>query len=290
MKPREIVVISGKGGTGKTTLTASLAATSPRLAVFCDADVDAPDLEILLRPESTGTYTFWGMQTAKIHESCCIGCGACVEACRFRAIDMEQGKAHVETTFCEGCAACKLVCPNDCVEMVDTKQGKWFTGETAWGPLFHARLNPGGENSGKLITILREETRKAAESLGRDLILVDGPPGIACPAISALSGADMALVVTEPTLSGQHDLKRIAGICDKFEVPVVVALNKTDLSTSGAEKIRETCRDNGWRLAAEIPFMRPVVDRIAAAEIPTREMDEAVQSLWEVLAPSGAEN
>ena len=185
MKIREITVVSGKGGTGKTSITAALAASAPGGLALCDADVDAPDLEILLHPEPREEHAFIGMDTAGVDSQRCIGCGRCRDVCRFDAIRMEGGKARVDKTFCEGCAACTLVCPVGSIAMEETRQGTWYVGETGFGPMVHARLNPGGENSGMLVQLVRKEARRIAESRGLGTILTDGPPGIACPAISA---------------------------------------------------------------------------------------------------------
>ncbi|MDO9509474.1 MAG: 4Fe-4S binding protein, partial [Thermovirgaceae bacterium] len=182
MKPREITVISGKGGTGKTSLAAALASVSPEKTVLCDADVDAPDLEILLHPRKISEHPFMGMQTALVDAGRCVGCGKCRNVCRFGAIGMHSGKAIIGTTFCEGCSACTLVCPQKCISIEETRQGTWFAGQTDFGPMVHARLDPGGENSGMLVQLVRREAHLAAEQTGARIILTDGPPGIACPA------------------------------------------------------------------------------------------------------------
>lgn len=283
LKPKEITIVSGKGGTGKTSLTAAMASFSPEKTVLCEADVDAPDLEILLRPERVSDHPFMGMQTAAVDTGMCIGCGKCENVCRFGAIEMSSGKAVIDKTFCEGCTACMLVCPSKCISMEDTRQGTWFFGQTDFGPMVHARLNPGGENSGMLVQIVRKEARLAAERTGARIILTDGPPGIACPAISAVTGADIALIVTEPTMSGRHDMLRMAGLCKRFGAKAAVILNKADLSNEGAIKIEEACRENGLPLLASIPFLLEVAHAVAQAKIPSEELKSYVGPVWEKL-------
>jgi len=283
MKIREITVVSGKGGTGKTSITAALAASAPGGLALCDADVDAPDLEILLHPEPREEHAFIGMDTAGVDSQRCIGCGRCRDVCRFDAIRMEGGKARVDKTFCEGCAACTLVCPVGCIAMEETRQGTWFVGETGCGPMVHARLNPGGENSGMLVQLVRKEARRVAESRGLGTILTDGPPGIACPAISAVTGADTALIITEPTISGEHDLLRVAELCRRFGTKAAVVLNKADLSAQGAERIKEACRKEGLPLLASIPFIPGVVHAVSQARIPLAELEEFLGPTWDRL-------
>ena len=283
MKPKEITIVSGKGGTGKTSLTAALAFFAPEKTVLCEADVDAPDLEILLHPKSVSEHPFMGMQTAAVDVEKCIGCGKCESVCRFEAIEMSSGKAHVDKTFCEGCSACTLVCPQKCIFMEDTRQGTWFIGQTEFGPMVHARLNPGGENSGMLVQMVRKEALLTAERVGAGIVLTDGPPGIACPAISAVTGADIALIVTEPTMSGKHDMLRIAELCKRFGAKAAVILNKADLSREGAIKIEETCLENGLPLLTSIPFLLDVVHAIAEARIPSEELKNYIGPIWEKL-------
>lgn len=283
MKPKEITIVSGKGGTGKTSLTAALAFFAPENTVLCDADVDAPDLEILLRPERVSEHPFMGMQTAAVDADRCIGCGKCESVCRFEAIAMSFGKAKVDKIFCEGCTACMLVCPSKCISMEDTRQGTWFLGQTDLGPMVHARLNPGGENSGMLVQLVRREARITAERTGASIILTDGPPGIACPAISAVTGADVALIVTEPTMSGRHDMLRMAGLCKRFGTKAAVILNKSDLSDEGTMKIEGACRENGLPLLASIPFLLEVAHAVAQARIPSEELESYLGPVWEKL-------
>jgi len=276
MKPREIVVISGKGGTGKTTFTSLLAASFGE-AVICDADVDAPDLEILLKPRRINEQPFWGMQTAEVDPALCTGCGTCVAACRFDAISMVDGKAEVDTSFCEGCDVCRRVCPEKAISLVDTRQGTSYEGLTNLGPMWHARLNPGGENSGKLVQFLRESALHTARERDIPLILTDGPPGIACPAISAMTGADLAIAVTEPSGAAFHDVERLSQVTARFGIPTAFVVNKADLAPKLAEKLKQEARMRNWKILGEIPFNRAVVDAVAEARIPVQELQEEIQ-------------
>lgn len=276
MKPHEIVVISGKGGTGKTTLTSLLVASFGK-TVICDADVDAPDLEILLKPEPLGEKPFWGMQTAKVDPSLCTGCSACVRACRFDAITMAEGKAVVNTSFCEGCDVCRRVCPESAISLLDTRQGTSYEGLTEFGPMWHAKLNPGGENSGKLVQFLRESARRTAREKGIPLILTDGPPGIACPAISAMTGADLAIVVTEPSGAAFHDVDRLSQVTARFDIPTAFVINKADLAPRLTEKLKEEATARNWKIIGEIPFKRAVVDAVAETRIPVLELEEEIK-------------
>ncbi|MGC9490160.1 MAG: ATP-binding protein [Thermovirgaceae bacterium] len=278
MKPREIVVISGKGGTGKTTFTSLLTASFGK-AVICDADVDAPDLEILLKPEPIAEQPFWGMQTAKVNPDLCTGCGACVAACRFDAISMAGGKAMVDTSFCEGCTVCRRVCPEKAISLVDTRQGTSYEGLTQWGLMWHARLIPGGENSGKLVQFLRESALRTARERDIPLILTDGPPGIACPAISAITGADLAIAVTEPSKAAFHDVERLSQVTSSFGIPTAFVINKADLAPKLAKQLKEEAQARNWNVLGKIPFNKAVVEAIAETRIPVHELHEEIQSI-----------
>ena len=268
MRPKEIVVLSGKGGTGKTTLAAVLARELAGQCVLCDADVDVPDLWILTSPQVKVDEEFVGGDKASLDRPPCDDCGRCVPVCRFGALSAENGKVFLDRSRCEGCGACTLACPRGAFSLSPAVQGRLYGSETDFGYFWHARLVPGGENSGRLVQILRERAKKTAVEQEKPWILVDGPPGIACPAISAMTGCSVALAVTEPSKSGLHDLKRLGDLANRFRVPMAVVLNRCDLSEEGAQEIRETCREKGWPLPAEIPFLRGVVEDLAKARIP----------------------
>ena len=211
---REIVVISGKGGTGKTSLTAAFAALAEN-AVLADCDVDAADLHLILNPKVRETRDFSGGRIARIRAEACIGCQRCAEICRFGAVrlsdisnDVVAKTFAVDPVSCEGCGVCVHFCPVKAIDFDEAINGQWFISETRFGPMVHAKLGIAEENSGKLVSLIRKETKRVAEEAGRSLMIVDGSPGIGCPVIASISGADLVLVVTEPTLSGQHDLER----------------------------------------------------------------------------------
>ncbi len=249
----EIVVLSGKGGTGKTSFTAALASLAGG-AVICDLDVDAPDLHLLLRPEPRRSEEFWSGSQAAIDQERCTGCGECAALCRFEAIRLVDGRYSVDPMHCEGCKVCAALCPEQAVEMVPRRCGHWHLSDTRLGPMVHAQLFPGQENSGRLVALLRQQAQDLARAEGRELILCDGPPGIGCPVISSLGGAGLAVLVTEPTPSGLHDLLRVAELCAHFSVPAAVVINKCDLSNAGAQALEAQCARDGLPVVAHLPF------------------------------------
>lgn len=255
---KEIVVISGKGGTGKTTITASLAVLS-RDAVLTDCDVDAADLYLLLKPEKNQTFEFWGMKKAKINEEKCDKCGKCQELCRFGAIS----NFKVDPNFCEGCEVCYNLCPQKAIDMVDNLSGHWYICDTKYGPMIYAKLGAAEENSGKLVAVVRKAAKEFVEREGYKSIITDGPPGIGCPVIASLSGADLALVVTEPTVSGIHDLERVMRLAENFKLDVKVVINKYDLSEQISSDVQKYCRDKNIEIVGKIPFDEAVVKSIS---------------------------
>lgn len=254
---KEIVVLSGKGGTGKTVIVASFAALAQD-KVMADCDVDAADLHLLLQPSIEKTEEFWSGKTAFIDKKFCTGCGVCEEVCRFGAIK----NFKVDPISCEGCGFCFHVCPEKTIRMEDNLAGSWFISDTKYGPLVHARLGIAQENSGKLVAVVRQNARRIAEEQGLSYIISDGPPGIGCPVISSLSGASLALLVTEPTLSGMHDLDRVIGVCSHFGVPALVCINKYDINEENTHQIEDFCRRQGVEVISRLPFDNVVTEAL----------------------------
>ncbi len=248
----EIVILSGKGGTGKTSLTAAFAHLA-KDAIVCDLDVDAPDLHLLLQPENKITTDFFSGHEAAIRQEDCEGCDKCIEMCRYGAIVENDGWPVVDPLKCEGCKVCVAFCPADAIDFVERHCGRWYSSTTRFGPMIHAQLFAGEENSGRLVALLRQTAREISKQNGYRLILSDGPPGIGCPVISSLSGASLAVIVTEPTPSGRHDLERVIELCSHFSVPAGVILNKCDLNETESAAIENFCAENGLPLIGRLP-------------------------------------
>jgi len=280
---REIVVLSGKGGTGKTTVLASFAALAEN-AVLCDCDVDAPNLHLLLAPQAEEAHEFYGLQVAHTDSEACNDCGLCVDACRFDAIH----DFRVDPLACEGCGLCVQICPLNAISMRDTLAGHWYVSRTRFGPLVHARLRAAQENSGKLVMAVRKRAREIAQETSARYILSDGPPGIGCPAISSLSGAQMALIVSEPSLSGIHDLERALELCRHFGVGPLVCINKCDLNEENARRIEDHCGGIGVEVVGRIPFDPDVNSAIVRGRPVVETSDGAasreIKTLWEAIA------
>ncbi len=253
---KEIVIISGKGGTGKTTITASLASLIPD-KVIADCDVDAADLHLLLDPEIKERNDFYGGVKASIDLDKCTGCGRCLEVCRYDAISSDF---IVNDINCEGCGVCPYFCPEDAITLIDRHSGEWYISETRFGPMVHARLGIAEENSGKLVSLIRRQAKTIAEDRGFDTILIDGSPGIGCPVISSITGASIVVVVTEPTISGIHDLKRVISLNQHFKIESVVLINKSDINEEMTGKIRKRAEEQGIEVIGMIPY-DPVVTR-----------------------------
>ncbi len=280
---REIVVLSGKGGTGKTSLVGSLAALA-KGKVLADCDVDAADLHLLLKPTVNQENDFWSGQLAQIDEAKCTECGLCQDLCRFEAVRDYK----VNPIACEGCGFCAHICPMDAITMKENMSGHWFVSDTRYGPLVHARLGIAQENSGKLVAQVRQEARRITEERGFDCIISDGPPGIGCPVISSLSGASLALMVAEPTLSGIHDLERVLGVSRHFSVPATVAINKYDLNEENSRRIEDYCKSQGIGVAAKIPFDNVVTEAIVrglpVVEYADGAVSREIEGLWEAIS------
>ena len=276
---KQLTVISGKGGTGKTTLVASLAHLAGR-SVLVDADVDAADLHLLLKPRIQRREPFVASKVAEIDLERCNRCGKCEEHCRFGAIH----DFHVDPIACEGCGVCFQVCPKEAICLKDVQSGEWFVSETRYGPLVHAKLGVAQDNSGKLVTIVRKEGQRIAKEGNYPLVLIDGPPGIGCPVIASVGGVDAALLVTEPSVSGLHDLERVLAVCRHFQVPAWVCVNKWDISPEYTEKIEAFAKGAGSRVIGKLPF-DPAVTRAMVAEKTVLEytdgkISEEIRKLW----------
>jgi MinD superfamily P-loop ATPase len=253
---KQLTILSGKGGTGKTTLTASFAALAKN-AVVADCDVDAPDLHLLLHPEVIKQQEFTGSKIAFIDKKKCLDWGMCRERCRFNAI---TGRLEVDPIACEGCGVCTVVCPSNAVTLTGRSSGYAYVSKTKYGFMSHALLNPSEGNSGKLVTLVRQNAKIVAEQENSDLIIIDGPPGIGCPVIASVTGVDAGLVVTEPTISGIHDLRRALQLLEHFSVTPLVCVNMYDINMDNTEKIMHFCQENGIEIAGRVPFSPKVTE------------------------------
>jgi len=247
---KELVVISGKGGTGKTSLTAAFACLSEK-KVLCDADVDAADLHLLMDPEIVKRSDFQGGRVAIINREECTECGVCMELCRFDAI---RDGFEVDRIDCEGCGVCVDLCPVEAIRFPIKTCGEWYISKTRFGPMVHARLGIAEENSGKLVTLVRNEAKKLAEKEKLDLIITDGPPGTGCPVIASIGGATALVIVTEPTVSGIHDMERVAALADHFHVPAMICVNKFDLNPDNTQMIENVAKKMNMTVLERIPF------------------------------------
>ncbi len=287
---KEIVVISGKGGTGKTSVLASFAVLAKN-TVLADCDVDAADLHLVLKPNIIERHDFISGHEAVVLQDICDSCGACLNLCRFDAIkELQQpsGKSifEVDPHSCEGCGVCHTFCPLKAIDFPDRHCGEWMISDTRAGPMVHAKLGIAAENSGKLVSTVREEARKIAKEKNHDLILVDGPPGTGCPVIASITGASMVLVVTEPTLSGEHDLKRILELAKHFNIPAYVCVNKWDISPDMTKRIEKLALSMGVSVLGRIRYDKGVTkaqtEALAVVEIDTPSAQD-IKKIWETL-------
>jgi MinD superfamily P-loop ATPase len=280
---KEVVVLSGKGGTGKTSIVASFAVLAQN-KVLADCDVDAADLYLLLQPQLKEENEFWSGQVALIDKEKCIECELCQDVCHFGAIE----NYIVDPISCEGCGFCYHVCPVDAITMRESMAGHWFISNTKYGYLSHARLGIAEENSGKLVALVRQNAKLIAEKEVLDYIITDGPPGIGCPVISSLSGASLALLVTEPTLSGIHDLERVIGVCRHFGIPVLVCINKYDINEENTHQIEDYCYKEGIEVAAKIPFdnvvTKAIVHGLPVVEYSSNKIAQQINELWQIIS------
>lgn len=287
---KQLVILSGKGGTGKTSVAASFAHLARNgeaavTAVLADADVDAANLELVLGPEVLEQHEFRGGQIPVIDYDVCSGCGECMNVCRFDAILEQDDGFRVDPIACEGCGACHFACPSEAIAMELQEAGAWFQSESRYGPLYHAELYPGEENSGKLVTLIKQHARLAALDGDFDLVIIDGPPGIGCPVISAVSGADLTLIVTEPTIAGMHDMKRILDTTRHFGVPALMLINKSDLYEPGTQEIIATCRTEQVPIVGMVPYDLSVTEAMTQGEpvtsyLPDSPASQALRRAW----------
>jgi len=282
---KQILIISGKGGTGKTMLSGCFSVLAEN-KIIVDADVDAANLHLLLQPQIKEEYEFIGGKIAKIDKDKCVECGTCREVCRFEAISEDF---VINPVFCEGCTICSYFCDVEAIILEDRISGKYFISETKYGPLVHARLGIAQENSGKLVAKLREIAKEMAEKENRDYVIIDGPPGVGCPVMASMTGVDLVIAVTEPTLSGLHDLERVIDLSKHFKVPVKVVINKFDLNASMSSQIESTLKEKGVEVIGKIPFSEDILKSVKL-EMPFieytkkykkgEEISEIIEDLW----------
>jgi MinD superfamily P-loop ATPase len=293
---KQLVILSGKGGTGKTSIAAAFAHLAARRdgpttlrAVLADADVDAANLELVLHPRRLEQHEFMGGFKAVIDPAKCEGCGLCAQVCRFEAVQIQDGQYRIDQVACDGCAACAYQCPEQAIRMEPQLAGHWFRSESDYGPLFHAALRPAHENSGKLVTLVKQQARLLGLDEDYQVVIVDGPPGIGCPVISAVSGADLALIVAEPTAAGIHDLERVVQTTTHFRIPTLVCINKADVFPEGAAQIEAYCRERAIEMIGRIPFDKTVTEAMVQGEPVTAyrsaaPASQAVQAIWQRVA------
>jgi len=287
---KQILIISGKGGTGKTTMASALADLSSheKRIVLADADVDAANLELLLEPEKQETFAFQAGKTVSIDQDLCIQCGRCEEVCRFEAVDYTENNDYIiNGQMCEGCLSCVHQCPEEAITAAERISGEWYRSATPYGILFHAFLFPGEENSGKLVTEIRTGAEEFAERSSAQLLLIDGPPGIGCPVTASIRGVDAAIIVSEPTVSRQHDLERILKVADHFRVPSLLILNKFDLNQEIRNQMIAFTEKKQIPLLGEIPYDERIIHALALGKPVTKTLDRSFsnyyQKIWEKL-------
>jgi MinD superfamily P-loop ATPase len=278
---KQLTVLSGKGGTGKTSITASFAVLAKN-AVVADCDVDAPDLHMLLHPEIIKTQVFKGSKVAVIDETKCVKCGLCKDKCAFDAITSDL---NVDVIACEGCGVCAVVCPKNAISLAERVSGEAYISKTKFGFMSHALLHPGESNSGKLVTLVRQNAKILAEKEKCDLIIIDGSPGIGCPVIASITGVNAALVVTEPTLSGIHDLERVLKLLDHFNVAAFVCINMYDINTGNTKKILSFCREKRIEVVGIIPFSSEVTQAMVNGKTvveysPESGVAQEIEKMW----------
>ena len=283
---KEIVVISGKGGTGKTSITASFAVLGGRDVVIADCDVDAADMHILLQPENAQSEDFYSGELAVIDQDICTQCGKCFDVCRFDAIDVTNGIHTVDELSCEGCGYCARVCPVDAITNIPLNVGKWHIANTRFNqPFVHAKLGIGADNSGKLVAHVKNVAKEIADEYDRPYVLVDGSPGVGCPVVSSLSGANFVVLVTEPTVSGLHDLKRVYELVKKFHIKAGCIINKSDLNNDKTNEIKAFLKEEDIVHLANLPydenFTKAMTDCKTVVELEDNKLKNILTQTWD---------
>jgi len=291
---KQLVILSGKGGTGKTSVAAAFAhlaqdGLSSIQAVLADADVDAANLELVLSPERIETHDFTGGSVAIVDLERCNGCGVCEQVCRFDAIQFTTNGYQVDPIACDGCAACVYQCPEEAIHMQPQTAGQWYRSDSCYGSLYHADLYPAQENSGKLVTLVKQNARLLALDNNSHMVIVDGPPGIGCPVIAAAAGADLALIVTEPSAAGIHDLRRVLQTTSHFRIPALVVINKADIYPEGTAQIVVVCAELGIEVVGSIPFDPTVTEAMINGEPvtiyrPESPASKVLYAIWQIIA------
>ena len=285
---KEITILSGKGGAGKTTVTAALASVAEN-AVFCDNDVDAADLHLILQPKVLECHEFDSGSVAQINTDICTNCGLCEELCRFFAIHKNTNNAPVVNPFqCEGCRLCERICPANAITTHQSLNNYWYVSETRFGVLVHAKMGPGEENSGKLVTKIRERAKEIATETNADYVINDGPPGIGCTAISSITGTNAVLLVIEPSISGLHDAARLVKLVNSFGVPLFAVINKYDLNETFTKTVRDYLTTNNIPLVGEIPFTKLMVDSMICGKsvceyAPNNNISQTFVDIWSAI-------
>lgn len=286
-KAVEIAIMSGKGGTGKTSLSAAFSTIEPNRVVV-DCDVDAANLHLILQPETYVEEPFLSGHTAEIDYSLCTHCRLCASYCRFDAISLKEDRIWIDEVACDGCKLCARICPEQAITMVPSQNSRWYIGNYRNGKLIYARLAPGEENSGRLVSLVREEARKVAAETHSEVIIIDGPPGTGCPAIASITGAKMVVAVTEPSQSGLHDLKRLVELTANFHIPSFVVINKHDLNPAMSRKIVTWCLEKGIEMIGKIPFNDNIVEAMVHCKSvvewdPESEPAKMAKTIWETV-------
>ncbi len=279
---RQLTIISGKGGTGKTTITGAFAVLAEN-KVMVDCDVDAADLHLILDAKIRQREEFYGGRSPVVDLEKCTQCGICTDLCRFAAIQ----DGVVDIVSCDHCGLCVHGCPEDAIVMREDHSGDWFVSDTPYGPLVHARLGIGEENSGKLVTAVRKRASEIAKEESRNLVIIDGPPGVGCPVMASVAGTDMILAISEPTLSGLHDLNRVLDLSRHFKIPAKICINKFDVNLDLTQQIERACRKRGTEVISKLPFDTCVVDalvmRKTVVDHPCGEITSRIEAMWEMI-------